>query len=200
MSANQNRDNQHRVSRREAMRRGALGTAGMIAAGGLSSRVFAVEPKKTPAQKAAEEKAAPHEKLAAEKLARDEAAKTKAKAKKVQTKSVIQIFLWGGMSHNDTWDPKPGTGYDYMGEFDKIHPHQRGRNPARRAVPQTGQAGRQVLLDPQHDPWQRRARDGGLPDADRPQARRAPGLPQRGRHLHLLQEGAVQRAAAARTS
>jgi hypothetical protein len=121
MSANQNRANQGRVSRREAMRRGVLGTAGMIAAGGLSSRVFAAEPKKTPEQKAAEEKAAT-EKLAAEKLARDEAAKTKAKAKNIQAKSVIQIFLWGGMSHNDTWDPKPGTGYDYLGEFDKFIP------------------------------------------------------------------------------
>jgi hypothetical protein len=34
-----------------------------------------------------------------------------------RAKSVIQIFLWGGMSHNDTWDPKPDSGYDYMGEF-----------------------------------------------------------------------------------
>ena len=116
MSANQNRANQGRVSRREAMRRGVWGTAGIIAAGGLTSRVFAAVPKKTPEQQAAEEKAA------AEKLAKDEAARTKAKAKKVQAKSVIQIFLWGGMSHNDTWDPKPGTGYDYMGEFDRAIP------------------------------------------------------------------------------
>jgi uncharacterized protein (DUF1501 family) len=36
---------------------------------------------------------------------------------KPKAKSVIQIFLWGGMSHNDTWDPKPDAGYDYMGEF-----------------------------------------------------------------------------------
>lgn len=36
---------------------------------------------------------------------------------KAKAKSVIQIFLWGGMSHNDTWDPKPDAGYDYMGEF-----------------------------------------------------------------------------------
>ena len=34
-----------------------------------------------------------------------------------RAKSVIQIFLWGGMSHNDTWDPKPDSGYDYMGDF-----------------------------------------------------------------------------------
>ena len=38
-------------------------------------------------------------------------------AAKGKAKSVIQIFLWGGMSHNDTWDPKPEAGKDYMGEF-----------------------------------------------------------------------------------
>ncbi len=111
MSTSLNGDNQERVSRREAMRRGALGAAGVIAAGGLSARVFADPAEKTPQQIAAEQKAA-----------RDEAARGKAKTKKVQTKSVIQIFLWGGMSHNDTWDPKPGTGYDFMAEFDKAIP------------------------------------------------------------------------------
>ena len=34
-----------------------------------------------------------------------------------RAKSVIQIFLWGGMSHNDTWDPKPESGYEYMGDL-----------------------------------------------------------------------------------
>ena len=34
-----------------------------------------------------------------------------------KAKSVIQVFLWGGMSHIDTWDPKPEAGYDYMGEL-----------------------------------------------------------------------------------
>ena len=110
MSANHNSERQEQVSRREAMRRGVWGAAGMIAAGGLSSRVFAAEAKKTPEQIAAEQKAA-----------RDAAAKAKAK-NKGKIKSVIQIFLWGGMSHNDAWDPKPGTGYDYLGEFDKTIP------------------------------------------------------------------------------
>jgi hypothetical protein len=32
-----------------------------------------------------------------------------------KAKSVIQVFLWGGMSHNDTWDPKPDAGSDYNG-------------------------------------------------------------------------------------
>jgi hypothetical protein len=41
---------------------------------------------------------------------------------KVKAKSVIQIFLWGGMSHIDTWDPKPDAGREYMGEFAKAIP------------------------------------------------------------------------------
>ncbi len=40
----------------------------------------------------------------------------------VKAKSVIQIFLWGGMSHNDTWDPKPDSGRNYMGDFLKAIP------------------------------------------------------------------------------
>jgi hypothetical protein len=52
-----------------------------------------------------------------------EAAKAGAVAPgKAKAKSVIQIFLWGGMSHNDTWDPKPASGYEYMGEFAKAIP------------------------------------------------------------------------------
>ncbi len=39
-----------------------------------------------------------------------------------KAKSIIQIFLWGGMSHIDTWDPKPEAGRDYMGEFLKAIP------------------------------------------------------------------------------
>ncbi|RPI96321.1 MAG: DUF1501 domain-containing protein [Chloroflexi bacterium] len=40
----------------------------------------------------------------------------------VKAKSVIQIFLWGGMSHNDTWDPKPDSGRDYMGDLPRAIP------------------------------------------------------------------------------
>ncbi len=36
-----------------------------------------------------------------------------------KAKSVIQIWLWGGPCHIDTWDPKPDAGYDYTGGFDK---------------------------------------------------------------------------------
>jgi hypothetical protein len=39
---------------------------------------------------------------------------------KVKARSVIQVFLWGGMSHNDTWDPKPASGREYMGDIKAI--------------------------------------------------------------------------------
>jgi hypothetical protein len=32
-----------------------------------------------------------------------------------KAKSVIQIWMWGGPSHLDTFDPKPEAGYDYCG-------------------------------------------------------------------------------------
>ncbi len=39
---------------------------------------------------------------------------------KVKAKAVIQLWMWGGPSHLDTFDPKPGAGSDYTGPFD--HP------------------------------------------------------------------------------
>ncbi len=36
-------------------------------------------------------------------------------ARPAQAKSVIQIWMWGGPSHLDTFDPKPEAGYDYCG-------------------------------------------------------------------------------------
>jgi hypothetical protein len=44
------------------------------------------------------------------------AAEAKPQAK---AKSVIQIWMWGGASHLDTFDPKPAAGYDYCGPLDK---------------------------------------------------------------------------------
>ena len=34
---------------------------------------------------------------------------------RARARSVIQIWLWGGASHIDTFDPKPGTSADYHG-------------------------------------------------------------------------------------
>ena len=78
------------MSRRDALRAGLFSTAGLLAAGAGA--------------------------LGAEGLPPAVAAAARAPVK-ARAKSVIQIFLWGGMSHNDTWDPKPDSGYEYMGEF-----------------------------------------------------------------------------------
>jgi len=75
------------ISRREAIRRGLIGIAGLLLADRLSFGTWADDTQPPP--------------------------------KKIQpkAKSVIQVFLWGGMSHTDTWDPKPDAGYDYTGQL-----------------------------------------------------------------------------------
>ena len=37
-----------------------------------------------------------------------------------RAKSVIQIWLWGGACHLDTFDPKPGAGTDFMGPLKAV--------------------------------------------------------------------------------
>ena len=39
-----------------------------------------------------------------------------------KARAVIQIWMWGGPSHLDTFDPKPEAGYDYCGPLDKPIP------------------------------------------------------------------------------
>ncbi len=39
-----------------------------------------------------------------------------------KAKSVIQIWMWGGPSQLDTFDPKPDAGYDYCGPLNKTIP------------------------------------------------------------------------------
>jgi hypothetical protein len=80
------------MSRREAIRLGLLGTAGTLFAGSLVSRAFG----------------------AAQDLP---IAATTPRAKAPRAKSVIQIWLWGGPCHIDTFDPKPDAPNDYTGPF-----------------------------------------------------------------------------------
>jgi uncharacterized protein (DUF1501 family) len=84
------------MSRREALRLSLFSTAGLLF--GAGSAAGGAGDTTQGAEKTAE-------------------AKINAKAK-----SVIQIFLWGGMSHNDTWDPKPDSGRDYVGDLSKAIP------------------------------------------------------------------------------
>jgi hypothetical protein len=92
MSAKQNLDNGTRISRREALEKGIYGASGLLLGSRLANPAFAAETQPAKAAKAA------------------------------KAKSVIQVFLWGGMSHIDTWDPKPDAGSEYMGEFAKVIP------------------------------------------------------------------------------
>jgi len=82
------------ISRREAVRRGLAGAAGLLVAGnrGLGAAA-APQPAKAAAQPAAQGPA--------------------------KAKSVIQIWMWGGPSHLDTFDPKPEAGSDYCGPLAK---------------------------------------------------------------------------------
>jgi hypothetical protein len=36
-----------------------------------------------------------------------------------RARSIIQVWMWGGPCHIDTFDPKPGAGYDFCGPLDK---------------------------------------------------------------------------------
>jgi hypothetical protein len=85
-----NRMNQEilvRLSRREVIRCSLMGAAGLILSDGLSRQALA------------------------------DAWPQQGAGSKSKAKSVIQIWLWGGPSHLDTFDPKPAAGQDYTGQF-----------------------------------------------------------------------------------
>src|SRR6185436_9968628 len=74
-----------RLTRRQAIRAGIIGATGAAFAASMAPRALAAATTPAPGRKS-----------------------TKAK-------SVIQIWLWGGPCHIDTFDPKPGAGSDYTG-------------------------------------------------------------------------------------
>src|SRR5438132_8616800 len=41
--------------------------------------------------------------------------------RQASARSVIFLWLWGGPSQLDTWDPKPNAPLDYRGPFSAIH-------------------------------------------------------------------------------
>ena len=53
--------------------------------------------------------------------------RSRRRRRQAKAKSVIQIWLWGGPSHLDTFDPKPEAGNDYCGPLEQAHRHQRRR-------------------------------------------------------------------------
>jgi uncharacterized protein (DUF1501 family) len=74
------------MSRRDALRVGLFSTAGLVCGAGNIQAAAPPSPTAAPVR-----------------------------SRHARAKSIIQIFLWGGMSHSDTWDPKPDAGYDYNG-------------------------------------------------------------------------------------
>lgn len=76
------------MTRRDALRLGLLGTAGALLAGALPARATAA------AQRAAVTTPKPP-----------------------RARAVIQVWLWGGPCHIDTFDPKPDAPTDYTGPF-----------------------------------------------------------------------------------
>ena len=84
------------VSRREALKRGIVGSAGLL----LGERLCAGAP--APEAKPAEAPAA-------------DPAPASAGPPPAKAKAVIQIWMWGGPPHTDTFDPKPDAGSDYTG-------------------------------------------------------------------------------------
>ena len=42
---------------------------------------------------------------------------SKAESLPAKAKAVIQIWMWGGPAHLDTFDPKPMAGRDYCGPY-----------------------------------------------------------------------------------
>jgi uncharacterized protein (DUF1501 family) len=52
-------------------------------------------------------------------LMADRVAAPAAAAPQAKARAVIQIWMWGGPPHLDTFDPKPEAGYDYCGPLEK---------------------------------------------------------------------------------
>ena len=86
------------LNRRELLTAGLAGAAGLL----LPRRALALPAMSMPAWLAGQPAAAP--------------------AVAAKAKAVIQIWMWGGSCHIDTFDPKPEAGYDYCGALAKAIP------------------------------------------------------------------------------
>jgi hypothetical protein len=93
------------MTRREALRLGLLGSAGALLGGALASCTNAPTSRPTAKAAAAANRPSP---LPSSSVAQRP-------LQRAPAKSVIQIWLWGGPCHIDTFDPKPDAGYDYCG-------------------------------------------------------------------------------------
>ncbi len=78
------------ISRRQALRRGLAGATAVVLADHLGHAAISTQPMAQPTSRPS-----------------------------ARAKAVIQIWMWGGPCHLDTFDPKPEAGSDYCGPLDK---------------------------------------------------------------------------------
>jgi hypothetical protein len=90
------------MTRREAIRLGLLGGAGLLLGSRFAPSARAAAPASASAPFAAS-------------ILSSASAHTTTAAVAPRARSVIQIWLWGGPCHLDTFDPKPAAGSDYTG-------------------------------------------------------------------------------------
>ncbi len=100
------------ISRRDVIRRSFLGATGLMLAEGLPVRSVPVR-----ASKERVEGVSPSERGQDARDTTPHGVTTNSKAK-----SVIQIWMWGGPPHLDTFDPKPAAGNDYTGPLNRPIP------------------------------------------------------------------------------
>ena len=90
------------ISRRKALRRGLFGAAGLLLHDRLGQALAAALPTISPRTGAG--------------------GKPRPQVTGLKAKAVIQIWMWGGPAHLDTFDPKPEAGNDYCGPLNKPIP------------------------------------------------------------------------------
>ena len=79
-----------------------------------------------------------------------------------RAKSCMLIFMWGGPSQLDTWDPKPDAPAEIRGSFEHDRDQDAGR-PDQRALPDAGDPDGQAGDRPVDEPRRLRAPLDGAP-------------------------------------
>ena len=78
------------------------------------------------------------------------------RAGQAKAKAVIQIWMWGGPSHLDTFDPKPEAGNDYCGPLNKPIATNVDGIGIGELLPLLAKQADKYLHHPQHDARQQR--------------------------------------------
>ncbi len=107
------------LTRREALKRGLLGAAGLLLLDGAGAlrALGAADSASASSPSSLSSSSA----LSASSMVKSSSSSSSSSAAP-RAKAMIQIWMWGGPSHLDTFDPKPDAGYDYCGPLNKPIP------------------------------------------------------------------------------